>query len=319
MSGASAPAPGPRPRREGREPDGQPGPYLDPAALARIKSLEVVARTLVEGFIKGLHFSARKGSSTEFAEHRPYVPGDELRHLDWKAYGKTDRLYLREYEDETNLRATLVLDVSRSMAGPGGGVSKLRYGACLAAAVGHLLLGQRDAVGLALVGEKLERHVPPKATARHLKGLVALLEAVEPSGRTRLGPSLDAALARASPKGLIIVISDFLDDPAEILKAAAHVAHRGSDLLLLHLLDPVEAAFPFSGWTVFRDPEEPSRLLRLDAREVREIYRENLEAHIGTLRDGAAALGVDYSLVSTSEPFELALAAALLVRSKRRR
>jgi len=290
---------------------------LDPAAAARLESLELVARTLVEGFLKGLHFSSAKGSSIEFAEHRPYVPGDDIRRIDWKTFGKTDRFYLKEYDDESNVRATIIVDASASMAFPLDGLTKLRYGVCLAAALGYLLLLQRDAVGLAVAGAGLREYIPPKATAQHLRGIFRRLESTQAEGATRLGDCLHQLAERAHARSLAVVISDFLDDPQSVLRGAAHLQHRGVETILFHVMDPVEEDFPFTGWTVFRDSEDPSTQLRLDARQVREVYRENLKEHLDLLRKGAAALKADYALLSTRKPFELALATYLDARSRR--
>ena len=291
--------------------------FLDPIAVARLDSLEIVARTLVEGFLKGLHFSPAKGSSTEFAEHRPYVPGDEVRRVDWRAFGKTDRFYLKEYEDETNVRGTLFVDSSASMGFQSGEVSKLRYAVCLAAATGHLLLGQRDAVGLALGGSTLKKYIPPKATPQHLKGIFSTLSDARAGGETHLADSIRRMAARLHSRSLAVIISDFLDDPREVIASVAHLRHLHSDAILFHVLDPAERQFPFNNWTVFRDSEDPSASLRVDARQIREIYKENLDEHIEILSKGCAALGVDYSLIDTRQPFEVALSAYLDARARR--
>jgi uncharacterized protein (DUF58 family) len=286
--------------------------------VARIGSLEIAARSLVEGFLKGLHFSARRGSSTEFIEHRAYAPGDEIRRIDWRTFGRTDRFYLKEYEDETNLRAILVLDASGSMAYGSAGVTKLRYATLLAAALGYLLLSQRDAVGLAVVEASLRRYIPPKATPRHLAGIFSALESEPAGGETRLADCIHRIAGLARRRSFIVIISDFLDEPASVLESIAHLRHRGSEALLLHVMDPAEEEFPFTGWTVFRDAEHPRARARLDARQVREIYLENLAEHLSALRTGATALGVDHSVVGTGRPFDIALAAYLEARARRR-
>ena len=293
--------------------------YLDPVAAARLGHLELVARTLVEGFIKGLHFSAAKGSSIEFAAHRPYVPGDEIRHIDWKTFARSDRFFLKEYEDETNVRAALVVDTSGSMGFGSGELPKFRYACCLAAALGYLLLGQRDAVGLVLAGSGIERYVPPKSTPQHLRGIFAALEAAHPRGETNLAGCLDKLAERLPRRSFAIVLSDCIDDPRAVLRSIAHLRHRHSEVILFHILDPAEEEFPFTGWTVFRDVENPAVRVRLDARQVREIYRENLASHLEILRKGCAAAGVDYSLMSTKKPFELSLATYLDARERRER
>jgi uncharacterized protein (DUF58 family) len=293
--------------------------YLDPAAVARLGTLEIIARTLVEGFIKGLHFSAAKGSSIEFAEHRPYVPGDEIRHVDWRAFGKTDRFYLKQYEDETNVRALLFLDASGSMAFSSGAISKLRYATCLGAALGYLLLGQRDAVGLAVAGSSVRRYVPPKATPQHLRGMFSILDGTAAEGKTHLPDAIHRIAGRLHSRSFVIILSDLLDDPRGVLRSLAHLRHRRSEVLLFHILDPAEEEFPFTNWTVFRDSEDPDSRLRLDARQVAQIYRENLTEHLEVLRKGCAALGVDYALVNTRKPFEIALATYLDARERRER
>lgn len=292
------------------------GDVLHPAAVARLGRLEIVARALVEGFIKGLHYSPVKGSSTEFSEHRPYARGDEVRRIDWRTFARTDRYYLKEYDDETNVRATLILDSSKSMAFPPGKLTKFRYATCLVAALGYLLLRQRDAVGLALVDSQVREFIPPKATAQHLGGVFKLLEGAEPRGATSLAQTLHQLAAHGLPRGLVVVVSDFLDEPQEILRSISHLRHRGCEVLIFHVIDPDEEEFPFTNWTIFRDPEDETTCLRLDARQVREIYRDNLHAHLETLKRGSRAAGVDYALVKTDVPFEVSLATFL---DKRRR
>ncbi len=293
--------------------------FLDPATVAQLESLEVVARRVVEGFLRGLHASPAKGSSMEFAEHRPYVPGDDLRHVDWRGFAKTDRHYLKQFEDETNLRATLILDVSESMAFGSIGVSKLRYACCLAAALGWLLLRQRDAIGLALADEDVHDYVPPKATAGHLAGIFSAMQSVRTSGRTRLGRVLHRMSERMHRRSLAIVVSDFLDDVDEVLTGISQVRQNGSEVFAIHLMDPAEIELPFTNWMVFRDMEDPSTEVRLDAREIESIYRANLTEHREALRKGCAAAGVDYLFVRTNEPFETALGRYLHLRARRRR
>ncbi|MBI4606430.1 MAG: DUF58 domain-containing protein [Planctomycetes bacterium] len=290
---------------------------LDPAAVARLEPLELVARTLVEGFLKGHHFSAAKGASIEFAEHRPYAAGDDVRRVDWKAFGKTDRFYLKEYEDETNVRATMIVDASGSMAFGTAGITKARYAACLAAGIGYLLLAQRDAVGLAVAGAALRRYLPPKATARHLRGIFDALDAERAEGPTLLAACIHRVAERLRRRSLVVIVSDFLDDPREVVTAIAHLRHRHADVLAFHVLDPAEAEFPFKEWALFQDSEDPSARLRIDARQIRDVYLENLAEHLDVLRKGCAALEADYSVLTTRKPFDAALAAALDARSRR--
>lgn len=293
------------------------GEHLEAEAVARLESLELIARVLVEGFLKGIHLSVARGSSSELAEHRPYVPGDDIRRIDWRTFGRTDRYYLRENEDETNVRATILLDASASMGFTSGSATKLRIGQCLSAALAYLLYLQRDAVGLAVAGDRLRRHVPPRSTAQHLRGIFGELEGVTAAGETHLGECLHALAEGSRGRGMAIVISDFLDDPSAILRGTAHLRHRGADVLLFHILDPAEEELPFTGWMVFEDGEQPGRRLRLDARQVKETYLENLRAHLEAIQKGAAALGADHVLLGTRRPFEPALARLLDARSRR--
>lgn len=290
---------------------------LDPAAVARLGNLELVARTLVEGFLKGLHLSTARGSSVEFAERRPYAPGDEIRRLDWRAFGKTDRFYLKEYDDETNVRAFLVVDCSGSMAFGSGEITKFRYAVCLAAAIGFILLRQRDSVGLVLAGARLLRYVPPKATPQHLSGILQTLEAARAAGESGMAVCLEELAGRLRHRSLAIVISDFLEDPAAIVKSLARVRHVRSDAIFFHVVDPAEEEFPFTRWTVFRDIERPEVRLRLDPRQARELYTENLRAHVETIRKGCNAAEVDYQIARTSAPFEEMLAQYLDARRRR--
>ncbi len=292
---------------------------LDPRALARMGHLELVARTVVEGFLRGLHRSPFKGSSVEFAEHRPYVPGDEIAHIDWRTYAKTDRYYLKEYEDETNLRATLILDGSASMGFGSAGITKFRYAQCLAAALGFLAVGQLDAVGLAVFDKEVRRYVPPKASPVHLGGIFSELERAEPGGETDLGRVFRATADRVKRRGLAVVISDLLDDPRTILKGLARFRHRHCEVLVFHVVDPAELEFPFTNWTVFRDPEQPGRKIRLDARQIRIAYKKNLEAHLVQLRKGCGSTNIDYCLLETSTPFDRALVQYLANRWQRGR
>lgn len=287
---------------------------LDPSVLARIGNLELVARAAVEGFLRGLHQSPFKGSSLEFAEHRPYVPGDDITHLDWRSYAKTDRYYLKEYQDETNLRATIILDASESMAFGSRGVTKFRYGQCLAAALGFLMVRELDAVGLALFDSGLRRFVPPKASEAHLGGLFDELERAAPGGETSLGPVLRALAERLKRRALAVLVSDLLDDPQQILKGLARFRHRQSEVVVFHIIDPQELEFPFTNWMVFRDPERPGFKFRLDARQIRAAYRKNLADHLLQLRKGCGSMKVSYSLLDTRTPFDRALARYLAAR-----
>ena len=198
------------------------------------------------------------------------------------------------------------------------GVSKLRYASCLAAALGYILLGQHDAVGLTVVDSTLRRHVPPRATAEHLAGIFSAMEETEARGTTALGTVLHRLAERAHPRSLCLVLSDLLDDPEKILAGLTHLRHCQSEVIVFHILDPAEVELPFTSWMIFRDPENPEVEMRLDARQVREMYRENLKEHGDQLRKGCTAAAIDYVPVETREPFETSLAGYLQARSRYR-
>ncbi len=292
--------------------------FLDPRQVAQLEKLQIVARRVVEGFLRGFHRSPAKGTSLEYAENRPYVPGDDLRRLDWRGVAKTDRYYVRQFEDETNLRATLVIDASASMQFGSNDLTKLRYVTCLAAALGYLLHEQRDAVGLALVDGDNRSFEPCKSTAEHLAGLFDTMDRIEARGETRFQDLLPRLAERVPRKSLVVLLSDLLDDSETVLSGLAQLRQRGAEVLVFHVMDPAELELLFDSWMVFRDPERPASELRLDAREMREIYLENLEEHRRALRRGCASSGIDYLFLDTSEPFESALAKFLHLRGTRR-
>ncbi len=290
--------------------------FLDPGSVAQLERLQVIARKIVEGFLRGMHPSAARGSSIEYAEHRPYSPGDDLKHLDWRSYARTDRFYLKQFEDETNLRCTLVLDTSASMDFASGGITKLRYASCLAAAMAYLMLGQHDAVGLALAGDSLENFIPPRATAENLAGIFSAMEEIKPGGKTDLAKALKHLAERIEPRSLVILVSDLLDDERSILKGISQLRHRGSEVIVLQVLDPAERELPFNSWMVLRDIEDPTVEVRLDARQMAELYRENFAEHQAAIRRGCSAAEVDYLCLETSEPFANTLGRFLHLRSR---
>lgn len=291
---------------------------LDPATLSRLGDLELIARTVVEGFFRGLHRSRLRGSSVEFAEYRPYAAGDHVSNIDWRAYARTDRLYMKEYEDETNLRITILLDGSRSMDFGTAGLTKFRYASCLAASLGFLVVGQQDAIGLTTFDSDQRRIIPPRSSNAHLQAILAALGTAVPDGQTRLGTVLGRSAETIRGRGMVVLISDCLDEPRDILHGLARFRHRRSDVLVFHIIDPAELQFPYRGWTAFRDMES-STIRRLECRWVRESYLENLRAHLEQLRRGCRSSGVDYERLDTRTPFHLALAKYLSQRGARPR
>jgi uncharacterized protein (DUF58 family) len=285
---------------------GRPGKYFDPVVLARISNLTLVARHVVEGLMAGLHRSSIHGLSVEFSEHRPYTPGDELRRIDWKLFARQDRYYVKEYEAETNLRAYIFIDASASMGYGEGAVTKLEYGCFIAASLAYLMLLQRDAVGLVVMGEKGTKIVPPRSHPHHLRALIAELEGLEPRGRTDIYGALHEVAAKLNRRGLFILISDFLDDAGRVEKGVRHLHSRKNDIMAFHVADRTELDLPFSKVTLFRDLEEELEITT-DPREIRKEYRAAVKSHLKRVREVCHANGADYDLFLTDEPLEQSL------------
>jgi uncharacterized protein (DUF58 family) len=298
-----------------------PAPVIsfDPTALSKYGRLAFVARNLVEGFLTGVHKSPYKGFSVEFAEHRQYYPGDEIRHIDWCAFGKTDRYYIKEYEEETNLRAHLLVDASGSMKFQGGNhPSKFQYAQYLAASLAYLMLHQRDAVGLATHDTKLRQLIPPKANSKHLLRLIQTLEKTVPGGETSLAPLWHQLAERFSRRGLIVILSDCFDAIGPLMKALGHFRHQKHEILLFHILAPEEIEFPYKKWTQFRNLEVMGHKLLVDPQRLRKEYLKNFEDFCRQLRKQAGQMMIDYHLLRTDEPVEKALGVYLTKRQRQR-
>jgi len=289
--------------------------YLDPAVVSKLATMELRARLVVEGFVTGLHRSPYKGFSVEFAEHRQYMPGDPLKHIDWKVYGKTDRFYIKEYEEETNLRGHVLLDASASMAYRSAGLSKFEYSRHLAAAVIYLMLKQQDSVGLLVFDEKVRRFIPPHSSARQLHALLSELDRAGPSSATDIGIVLHDLARRVRRRGLVVLISDLLDDPEDVLPGLRHFRHLKHEVIVFHVLDPREADFRFDGDAAFRDMET-GEVMTTEPFAIRRDYLDAVDGWMGTLRRQCAESRIDYVPVLTSTPYDRALFSYL---EKRRR
>jgi uncharacterized protein (DUF58 family) len=285
-----------------------PAAFLDPLLLARIGDLALLARTVVDGFMAGLHRSARKGMSIDFAEHRPYQPGDDLRRIDWRAYARTDRLYVKEYEADTNAGLIVALDVSGSMDFGTVPVTKFQYGRMLGAAMAWLSQRQGDRVGLAVLREGAAEWIPP--STRHLDLMLHTLGRTTPGGASALPAALERLAQAASRAGIVALISDCYEDPAALGRAVGTVRARGHDVLLFHLIDPGERDFPFTGATTFEDAETGERL-PLRPEQLAERYRALHAAHCAAVRAAVVATGADYVPVVTDRPLDHALYAYL--------
>jgi uncharacterized protein (DUF58 family) len=299
----------------GSVPDESYRRFLDPTVVSKLATMELRARLVVEGFVTGLHRSPYKGFSVEFAEHRQYMPGDPLKHIDWKVYGKTDRFYVKEYEEETNLRGYLLLDASASMAYTSGGVSKLEYARYLAAALTYLMLKQQDSAGLLVFDEAIRSFLPPRSSPQQLHRLLAALDSAEPSAATDIGLVIHDLARRMRRRGLVILISDLLDDPSAILPGLKHFRHMRHEVVVFHVLDPRESDFGFDTDATFRDMETGD-LMTTEPFSIGGDYREAVEDWKAHLRRECAESRIDYVPVLTSTPYDRALFSYLEKRKR---
>jgi uncharacterized protein (DUF58 family) len=273
---------------------------LDPKVLARITQLEIRAKEIVEGLISGGHRSPFLGQSIEFAQHREYAPGDDLRRIDWKVWGRSDRYYLKQYEEETNLRATLLVDVSRSMDYGEGPQCKRWYASSLAAVLSYLLLRQSDAVGLSTFDSDLRAEIPQRAQQKHLRAILHGLETASPGEKTDLEKVLTAVLDRQPRRGMIVLISDLLADRQSVLRGLSAMRRRRFDVVVLHVMHDDELDFLFEGSTRFEGLEDAQTLL-CEPRALRDAYLAALGEFLAEVRRGCAGMGIDYRLARTSE------------------
>jgi uncharacterized protein (DUF58 family) len=291
--------------------------YLRPEVLNTVEGLELKARLIVEGFLTGLHRSPFRGYSVEFAEHREYVPGDDIRHIDWKVYGKSDRFYIKQYEEETNLRAWILLDVSESMAYGEGPLSKLEYARHVAAALAYLIVQQQDAAGLCLFDSKVRAFLPAASSPGHLKTLIHELAQAEPRGDTALEDVVGRAAEQIGRRGIVLLLSDLLDTQESVLQAVRKLRHRNHEVIVFHVLDHDERTFPFEKTTLFEGLEDLPRLL-LDPAALRAQYLKELGAFTSAVRRGCMADRADFVALDTAAPLDVALSTYLASRGARR-
>jgi uncharacterized protein (DUF58 family) len=288
---------------------------LDPHFVSKLTRLDLTARLVVEGFLTGLHRSPYHGFSVEFAEHRQYMPGDPLRHLDWRVLAKSDRKYIKQYEEETNLRAMLLVDTSASMGYGSHGVTKLDYARQLAAALAYLMLRQNDAVGMFAFATGRAELIPPRSTMGHARPLLLLLERLTPGGTTDFASSLHSLAERMNRRGLVVLISDLLDDPERIAQAIHHFRHKKHEVLVFHVLDPQEVAFDFEREAVYVDLETGERVTTRP-QELRPDYRARVNAWRDQIRQFCVEKRADYVPLTTDQPFDRALLEYLSKRSR---
>jgi uncharacterized protein (DUF58 family) len=288
---------------------------LDTATLARINSMQLLARTVVEGFILGLHKSPFRGFSVEFAEYRSYVPGDDIKHIDWKVFAKTDRYYLKLFEEETNLACHVVLDASGSMGYGSGAMTKLRYGASLAACLCYFMMGQRDGAGLAVFDTEVRSFMPARLRQSQLQHIITTLEDLKPGEETDLAGPLHSVADTIKKRGMVVIISDFLSDIEPLTSALQHLKFAGHDILAFQVLDPDEIEFPFNKLTEFTDLENGEKV-QTSGKSVRDEYLKEFNAHQAALKDAFAGLKIDHAVFDTRMPLDFALAEYLYRRGR---
>jgi len=297
---------------------GNPQRYLDPSVLARVGISPLLAKLVVEGFINGLHQSPFHGFSVEFADHREYVPGDDLKYLDWHLFARTDNYYIKRFEEETNLRCYILLDRSASMAFGTGSITKWDYSCFLATCLAYLITKQQDAAGLALFGARPGMIVPPRCRSTHLRQMMSLMINNPPSGTTDVSASLRAITLGLKRRGLVVVISDLIDDPEQTLRSIRLLRSHKHDVIVFHVQDDAEANFGFDGATLFQDMETGEEL-EIDPSAVRQTYLERMQQLCAFYRKGLTEIGIDYEILNTRESYDQALSAYLRRRKRSRK
>ncbi len=289
--------------------------YLQPEVAATLSNLELIARLVVEGFMTGLHKSPYHGFSIEFSQHRPYMAGDSLRFVDWKVYGRTDRFYIKQFEEETNLRSYLLLDVSSSMRYGSGPVKKSDYASFLTAALAYLFIKQRDAAGLVLFDEQVREILPPRSVPSYLNHILQAIGKAEFGKDTQINRVLHRVAEQLKRRGLIVLISDLMDEPEKVLSGLKHFRHDKHEVLVFHIMDRSEAEFAFSGEVQFEDLESGEKV-KTQPLYIRSAYREQIEAFMDYYKLNFSNNRIDYQLLFTDTPFDVAINEYLLKRKR---
>ncbi len=322
MSAINDPSPTPSQTAGNREtrraPSGRQSGYIDPGSLMRIKNMELRAKVIVQGFLNGLHRSPYHGFSVEFSEYRQYSPGDDLRYLDWRLFARSDRYYIKRFEDETNLRCYLLLDMSRSMGYGSLTYQKADYAKTTAATIAYFLSLQRDAVGLVTFDERIDEYVPARFRTGHLHRIMMCLEKTLTGTATRLEPPIEQIASTVTKRGLIVLISDLLAPIDTLETQLGYLRSRGHEVVLLRILDPAEVHFDFDAPSMFEDLESGQHLY-VDPAAAREQYLENFHQHGLRVRQACSNLGIDYDELTTDQPMEIALFDLLHARMRRGR
>lgn len=289
---------------------------LDPDIISKINSLELRARLVVEGFMVGLHKSPYHGFSVEFTQHRPYMQGDSLKNIDWKVYGKTEKYYIKQYEEETNLKSYVLLDISKSMQfKSGNNVSKLEYASTLSAALSYLMMKQQDAFGLTLYSDKIIKYLPPKASRQYLQQVLLSLSSIEYSNVTNTAECLNSVAEKIKRRGLVIIISDLFDDIGSILSALKHFRHQKNEIIVFQILDPIERSFAFGRDAIFKDMESGEEITT-QPYQIQKAYKLAMEEFIAKIKRECLNSNIDFNLIDTSTPFDKALMSYIQKRKK---
>jgi len=291
------------------------GHILTPDIISRLNNLSLKARFVVEGFIVGLHKSPYHGFSVEFSEHRAYGAGDEIRHVDWKLWGKTDRYFIKQFEEETNLKSYLLIDQSLSMTYKSGNVTKLEYAQILAASLGYLMLKQQDAVGLTLFDDEIRVNIPARSKRSHLNIILSKMQNIKPGPETTIAPVLHKTAEAIKKRGLIILISDLFDDPDEILSGLQHFRYKGHEVVVFHVLDPQELTLDFTQRTRFRDMESGEEIIT-DPWHIQSDYQKSMEQFCDYMKSMCRQRNIDYIRLSTDFPLDMALSEYLIKRKR---
>lgn len=289
---------------------------LDPSIIPKINSLELRARLVVEGFMVGMHKSPYHGFSVEFIQHRQYMQGDSLKDVDWKVYGKTEKYFVKQYEEETNLRSYIVLDISRSMQfASGNQVSKIQYASTLVAALSYLMMKQQDAVGLTLYADRILQYLPPKANRQYLQEILKSLVNIEASDTTNTAECLKSVAEKIKRRGLVIIVSDLFDNVDSIITALKHFGYQKNEVIVFQILDPLERSFAFGRDSIFKDMETEEEITTQPF-QIQKAYKLAMEEFISKIKKECLNSNIDYNLVETSSPFDKALLSYIQKRSK---
>ncbi len=290
--------------------------YLDPKIISRISSLDLRARLVVEGFMVGLHKSPYHGFSVEFSQHRPYMQGDNLRSVDWRVFGKTEKYYIKQYEEETNLRSYIILDSSRSMEySSNKSISKLDYASTLVAALSYMMIKQQDAVSLTIYSDEIKKYLPPKSSNSYLQQILKELVTLKASSKTNTSDVLNKVAEKIKRRGLVIIISDFFDDVDKTLNAIKHFAHKKNEVIIFQILDPMERSFGFGKDAVFKDLETDEELTT-QPYQIQKAYQQAMNEFTNKIKRECLNSNFDYNLLDTSVPFDKALFTYIQKRSR---